>query len=104
MNQRKDALEILEAAISNRAYTAGDVSAHVYATLGAHNEAIRELERARDEHSSSLHMVGIAPEFAPLRSDKRFLSLVHEIGLDPANVFTAGVEKGTSSRPPREGM
>ena len=104
MNQRKEALEILEAAISNRAYTAGDVSAHVYATLGAHDEAIRELERARDERSSSLHMVGIAPEFAPLRSDKRFLSLVREIGLDPANVFEAGVEKGAPSRLAREGM
>jgi len=58
--------------------------------LGANDDAIRELERACDERSSALHFVGIAPEFAPLRSDKRFLSISNKIGLDPARVFAAG--------------
>jgi hypothetical protein len=57
--------------------------------LGAHDDAIRELERACDERSSSLHMVGIAPEFAPLRSDRRFISLLEKIGLEPEKVFAA---------------
>jgi len=58
--------------------------------LQEHEDAIRELERARDERSSSLHTIGIAPEFAPLRSDKRFLSLLRKIGLNPAKVFAEG--------------
>jgi TolB-like protein/Tfp pilus assembly protein PilF len=87
MNRRKEALETLEAAVSHRPYTAGDVPAHVHVALGAYDEAIRDLQRACDEHSSSLHLLGIAPEFAPLRSDKRFLSILKKIGLEPQKVF-----------------
>jgi TolB-like protein/tetratricopeptide (TPR) repeat protein len=87
MNRRKEALETLEAAVSHRPYTAGDVPAHVHVALGAYGEAIRDLQRACDEHSSSLHLLGIAPEFAPLRSDKRFLSILKKIGLEPQKVF-----------------
>jgi len=36
-----------------------------------------------------LHGVGIAPEFAPLRPDKRFRSILQKIGLDPEKVFAA---------------
>jgi len=61
----------------------------VHVALHAHDDAIRELERACDERSSSLHMVGIAPEFAPLRSDKRFLSILQKIGLDPEKVLAS---------------
>jgi hypothetical protein len=56
-------------------------------SLHAHDEAIRELERACEERSSSLHFVGIAPEFAPLRSDRRFISILQKIGLEPDKVF-----------------
>src|SRR5206468_9348625 len=91
MNRRKEALQTLEVAIANRPYTAGDVPAHVHVALGAHDDAIRELQRACDEHSSSLHMVGIAPEFTPLRSDKRFLSILRKIGLEPQKVFAMTV-------------
>jgi hypothetical protein len=59
----------------------------VLVALGANDDAIRELQRACDEHSSSLHLLGIAPEFAPLRSDKRFLSILKKIGLEPEKVF-----------------
>ena len=48
---------------------------------------LRELQRACEEHSSSLHFIGIAPEFVPLRSDKRFVSIVERIGLVPQKVF-----------------
>jgi len=36
-----------------------------------------------------LHGVGIAPEFVPLRSDNRFLSILQKIGLEPEKVFAA---------------
>jgi len=55
--------------------------------LNEHEEAMRELLRAYEEHSSSLHFIGIAPEFAPLRSDERFVSIVKRIGLEPQKVF-----------------
>src|SRR5206468_10020912 len=89
MNRRKEALQTLEAAIVGWGYRAGDAIAHVHVVLGAHDDAIRELERACEQRSSSLHGVGIAPEFAPLRSDKRFLSILKKIGLEPEKVFAA---------------
>jgi tetratricopeptide (TPR) repeat protein len=90
LNRRSEAREILKSACESRgSYTPGDAIAHVHVVLQEHEKAMRELERARDQHSSSLHTVGIAPEFAPLRSDKRFVSLLREIGLDPSRVFAA---------------
>lgn len=91
MNRPDDAREVLAKTIaSRRRYTPGDAIAHVHVALGAHDDAIRELERACDERSSSLHFVGIAPEFAPLRPDKRFVNIVRRIGLEPEKVFAAG--------------
>jgi len=89
MNRRKEALQTLEAAIVGWGYRPGDAIAHVHVALGAHDDAIRELERACEQRSSSLHGVGIAPEFVPLRSDKRFLSILKRIGLEPEKVFAA---------------
>ena len=88
MNRREEAREILKAVCASRgSYTPGDAIAHVHVVLEEYEDAMRELARAYDEHSSSLHFIGIAPEFAPLRSDKRFVSIVKEIGLDPQKVF-----------------
>jgi adenylate cyclase len=88
MNRRQEARDILKAACASRGgYTPGDATAHVHVVLEEYEDAIRELARAYDEHSSSLHFIGIAPEFAPLRSDKRFTSIVKEIGLEPQKVF-----------------
>ena len=90
LNRHDEARAALDAAVANRKYTPGDAIAHIYVALQAHDDAIRELERACDEKSSSLHFVGIAPEFTPLRSDKRFLSILKKIGLEPEKVFAAG--------------
>jgi TolB-like protein/Flp pilus assembly protein TadD len=89
MKRREEALQTLEAAITGWGYRAGDAIAHVHVALGAHDDAIRELEHACEQRSSSLHGVGIAPEFVPLRSDKRFRSILQRIGLEPEKVFAA---------------
>jgi len=89
MKQRKEALETLHAAVEGWGYRPGDAIAHVHVALEAYDDAIRELERACEQRSSSLHGVGIAPEFAPLRSDKRFSSILQRIGLEPKKVFAA---------------
>ena len=91
MNRQEEAREMLAKAIASRgSYTPGDAIAHVRVELGEYEEAIRELERACVERSSSIHFVGIAPEFAPLRPDKRFVAIVKRIGLDPEKVFAVG--------------
>ncbi len=88
LNRREEAREILEAACASRgSYTPGDAIAHVHVVLQENEDAMRELQRAYEEHSSSLHFIGIAPEFAPLRPDKRFVSIVNKIGLEPERVF-----------------
>ena len=97
MNRREEAREILKAACATRgSYTPGDATAHVHVVLGENEEAIRELQRAYDEHSSSLHFIGIAPEFEQLRSDRRFVSIVQRIGLEPEKVFAANA-RGTAA-------
>ena len=101
MNRRNEALQTLKAALANRAYSAGDIPALVHVAMGAKDEAIRDLERACEEHSSSLHLAGIAPEFAPLRPDKRFLSILKKIGLEPEKVFAVNVQGTTASQPSR---
>jgi serine/threonine-protein kinase len=94
MNRPDQAREILARTIAGRgSYTPGDAIAHVHVALGAHDNAIRELERACGQRSSSLHFVGIAPEFEPLRSDKRFLSILRKIGLEPEKVFATNVAR-----------
>src|SRR3989440_3194981 len=90
MNQPEEAREVLKKAIASRSYTPGDAIAHVHVALGEHDVAIRELERACEERSSSVHFIGIAPEFAPLRSDERFVKIVRRIGLEPEKVFAIG--------------
>ncbi|HEX4696041.1 MAG TPA: hypothetical protein VH254_00015 [Candidatus Udaeobacter sp.] len=88
MKRGKQAREILKAACASRgSYTPGDAIAHVHVVLEEHEDAIRELQRAYEEHSSSLHFIGIAPEFAPLRPDKRFVSIMQKIGLEPEKVL-----------------
>ena len=99
MNRREEAREILKAACATRgSYTPGDATAHVHVVLGENEQAIRELQRAYDEHSSSLHFIGIAPEFEPLRADKRFVSIVERIGLEPEKVFAANAQVTAASQ------
>jgi tetratricopeptide (TPR) repeat protein len=97
MDRRDEAVRALNAATANRRYTPGDAIAHVHVALGGRDDAIRELERACAERSSSLHFVGIAPEFAPLRSDERFLSILSKIGLEPEKVFASALPRSATA-------
>jgi serine/threonine-protein kinase len=89
MKQREKALQALEGAVAGWGYRPGDGTAHVHVALGEYDHAIRELELACEQRSSSLHGVGIAPEFVPLRPDKRFRAILRRIGLEPEKVFAA---------------
>jgi TolB-like protein len=88
LGRQDEAREVLKTACASRgSYTPGDAIAHMHVLLHEYDDAIRELERAYEEHSSSLHFIGIAPELAPLRQDERFVSIVRKIGLEPEKVF-----------------
>jgi TolB-like protein/DNA-binding winged helix-turn-helix (wHTH) protein/Tfp pilus assembly protein PilF len=50
--------------------------------LGDKDAAFRWLQVARDERSGSLILMKITPYWDPLRSDPRFGSLLHDVGLD----------------------
>jgi adenylate cyclase len=91
MGRREDAFTTLEATIRERKYTPGDGIAFVHVALGQYDQAMEWLERACEDRSSSLHNIGITPEFAPMREDKRFLSFLRRIGIDPPKAFAASV-------------
>jgi hypothetical protein len=50
--------------------------------LGDKDAAFRWLKVARDERAGSLILMKITPYWDPLRSDPRFASLLHDVGLD----------------------
>jgi TolB-like protein/DNA-binding winged helix-turn-helix (wHTH) protein/Flp pilus assembly protein TadD len=50
--------------------------------LGDKDEAFRWLQVARDQRSGGLILMKITPYWDPLRSDPRFASLLHDVGLD----------------------
>ncbi|HKC66171.1 MAG TPA: hypothetical protein VKB86_21175, partial [Pyrinomonadaceae bacterium] len=53
----------------------------VYAGLGEHEKALDNLEKAADERFNWLVFIKVEPIFESLRSEPRFLALVHRIGL-----------------------
>jgi len=60
--------------------------ATIATALGDKDAAFHWLQVARDERSGSLILLKIVPYWDPLRSDPRFVSLLHDVGLDsPGN-------------------
>ncbi len=55
----------------------------VYVRLGDYDRALELLEEAFELRNTHLHDLNIDPEFAPLRPDPRFTSLVRRVGLEP---------------------
>jgi adenylate cyclase len=89
MGRREDAYKTLDETIAARAYTPADGIAFVHVALGEYDEAIRAFEQACEDRSSSVHNAGITPEFKGIRGDKRFLSILRRIGIDPEKAFAA---------------
>ncbi|MGA8493226.1 MAG: hypothetical protein WB711_22585 [Terriglobales bacterium] len=54
-----------------------------YIGLGNIDQAVRWLEKAHSEHSSSLTALKVDPTYDPLRGDSRFQKLLRQIGLAP---------------------
>ena len=67
---------------SPRSKDAANSLAVIATGLGDKDAAFHWLQVARDERSGSLILMKIVPSWDPLRSDPRFASLLHDIGLD----------------------
>ncbi len=83
-NRRAEALEIVEKlrARSKEHYVPPAMVAVVFSGLGENDQAMAWLEKAIEEHDPWLTGLKVDPMFDPLRSDPRFLDLVHRVGLN----------------------
>jgi eukaryotic-like serine/threonine-protein kinase len=82
--RRDEALAVLEELKRrrDRQYVSPWGLASIYARLGERDAALDWLERAYDEHDSTLVWLKVHPRFDALRSEPRFVALVKRMGLD----------------------
>jgi TolB-like protein/DNA-binding winged helix-turn-helix (wHTH) protein/Flp pilus assembly protein TadD len=80
--KRNDALRVLRQleALSQHKYVASHDVAAIYAGMGEQSKAIAWLNKAYDEHSYTVLLLQVEPEFDSLHSDARFQELLHRIG------------------------
>jgi TolB-like protein/DNA-binding winged helix-turn-helix (wHTH) protein/Flp pilus assembly protein TadD len=84
LNGQRDEARKVMASIqqSPRSKDAANSLAMIATSLGDKDAAFHWLQVARDERSGSLILMKIVPYWDPLRSDPRFASLLHDVGLD----------------------
>ncbi len=82
--RRTDALRLLaELHMRKKAsYVPAGAFVNAYLGLGENDQAFVWLEQAYKEQSNILQFLKVHPYFDPIRSDPRFLDLVHRVGLD----------------------
>ena len=56
--------------------------AMIYTGLNNKDKAFEWLQKAYQEHSEYLSFVKVEPEFEPLRTDQRYMKLMHSLGLN----------------------
>jgi tetratricopeptide (TPR) repeat protein len=81
--RRADALKIAKEfkQLSSRAYVDFYQLAAIYAGLGDKDEAFRLLEKAYEEHSSSMPFLAVDPFWYGMHSDPRYADLLRRVGL-----------------------
>ena len=85
LGKKDDARQVLEKLLefAKKKYYAGDQIAAVYVALGEKDAAFEWLNRAAEQHSSTIHRIAFDPDFKDLRADPRFSALLARIGLEP---------------------
>jgi eukaryotic-like serine/threonine-protein kinase len=83
-NRRSEALEIVEKlkARSREHYVPPAMVAGVFSGLGEKDQAMMWLEKAIEERDPWLTSLKVEPMYDSLRSDPRFLDLLHRVGLN----------------------
>ena len=79
--QRDEALTILERLKKTDKYVSPTELAILYAALDMRESAFKSLERAFAERDALLPLINVEPEYDVLRTDPRFLNLLHRINL-----------------------
>ncbi len=83
-SQRKqEAHKIIEQLneLATQQYVSPYTVAAIHVALGDHDQALRLLEQAYNEHSFHLVQLNVSPQFEPLRSHPKFQDLVARLGL-----------------------
>src|ERR1700730_4459547 len=84
LNGQRDEARKVMASIQQSPHSkdAANSLAMIATCLGDKDAAFHWLQVARDERSGSLILMKVVPYWDPLRSDPRFASLLHDVGLD----------------------
>jgi TolB-like protein/DNA-binding winged helix-turn-helix (wHTH) protein/Flp pilus assembly protein TadD len=81
--QRAEAEKVMKSILRTSHSKEASVYLAIIATgLGDKDAAFHWLKVARDERAGSLILMKVTPSWDPLRSDPRFASLLHDVGLD----------------------
>ena len=67
--------------LSARQYVPSTAMATIATAMGDRTRALGLLEKAYDEHDFAISQIGVAPWFAPLRTEPRFVKLLEKLGL-----------------------
>lgn len=79
--RRDEALELLAKlqALGTQRYVDPELAARVYSSLGMKDSAIACLEQALEQHSVSLYLLNVSPDYAGMRSDPRFQRILNRL-------------------------
>lgn len=82
--RRTDALRMLDELKrrSKTGYVPAGAFINAYLGLGDNEQAFFWLERGYEEKSGIMPLLRVHPHFDPIRSDPRFVGLIHRVGLD----------------------
>lgn len=83
MGNKRQALKLLDdlKLRSKERYVSPFNIAVIYAAMGDKNQALEWLEKAHEQRAPSLSLLNLSPAFKDLRSEPRFIELVHSVGL-----------------------
>jgi tetratricopeptide (TPR) repeat protein len=81
--RKRDAKRLLDELfeVAKTRYVSPHAFTEVYLGLGDHERAFEWMEREYEDRSNSVAWFGTTPMFDPLRSDPRFIDLLHRINL-----------------------
>src|SRR5262249_14268267 len=85
--------------LAKRQYASAYEIATIYVALGNNEQAFQLLEQAYREHSFHFVNLNVSPQFKSVRSDPRFLELVHRLGLSKSASNSVAAEKSIAVLP-----